>query len=197
MATGDERSSRSLAELGIGAARAPVIRVLVGGLGMGYTLREALDQTGPEAEVEVAELSDTVARWNRSHLGALAGNPLDDPRTVLSIADVRDRIRNGDRCNAILLDVDNGAGALAHDSNESLYGTQGLAEAWDALWPGGALAVWSFGFEWAFEKRAQKQGFRVKSHKVRGSLKGRGRHHVIIVAQRPEHDRRRARPARR
>lgn len=185
MATGDEASSRSLAELGLAAVRGPVHHVLVGGLGMGYTLREALDRCGPDAEVEVAELSDAVAAWNRTHLADLAGSPLQDPRTQLRVADVRLRISAGGTRDAILLDVDNGAGALAHADNDSLYGARGLTAAWAALRPGGVLAIWSFGTEPAFEKRAKRQGFEVRTHRVTGSRQGRGRHHVIVVARRP------------
>lgn len=154
---------------------------------MGYTLRAALDHTGPAARVEVAELVDAVARWNREYLGELAGKPLDDPRASLYVGDVRDRIAaEPDFFDAILLDVDNGPDALAHDANDAIYGHAGLAAARRALRPGGVFAVWSFSDDKAFTRRLRRQGFEAKLHRVSASRKGRGRHHFVWVAVRPK-----------
>jgi spermidine synthase len=187
MSSEDEGSSRALADLGCAhLGRDQPVRVLVGGLGMGYTLRAALDRLGPTAAVEVAELVPAVVDWNRGPLADLAGRPLDDRRTHLHVGDVGARIRaaRGDH-DAILLDVDNGPDALAHAANDSLYSPRGLAEAWEALRPGGVLAVWSFSDDDLFTRRLERQGFAVKVHRVSASRKGRGRFHVVWVAVRP------------
>jgi spermidine synthase len=187
MSSEDEGSSRALADLGCAHLEgARTARVLVGGLGMGYTLRAALDRVGPKAVVEVAELVPAVAEWNRGALGSLAGNPLADERAQLHIEDVGVRIRAARASyDAILLDVDNGPDALAHAGNEALYGRRGLAEAWTALRPGGVFGVWSFSDDARFTERLARQGFEVQVHRVKGSRKGRGRHHRIWVARRP------------
>lgn len=186
MSNEDESSSRSLAEIGCrGLEGARSGRVLVGGLGMGFTLRAALEHSGPGVTVEVAELVPAVVDWNRDILGELAGHPLDDARTVLHVDDVRDCIRRGRaRYDAILLDVDNGPDALAHPANDALYGGRGVAEAWDALRPGGALGVWSFSDDPRFTKRLEAQGFAAQVHRVHGSRKGRGRYHYVWEARR-------------
>ena len=191
MSSEDEGSSRALATLGCAhlPARRPG-RVLVGGLGMGYTLRAALDATGPRVQVEVAELVPAVVRWNEGPLAALAGAPLKDPRSELILGDVRKRIRaagetGATRYDAILLDVDNGPESLAHRQNNALYGDTGVSEAWAALSPGGIFGVWSFGDDRRFTTRLQKQGFQVDVQRVDGSRRGRGRFHWIWIAQRP------------
>lgn len=187
MSSDDESSSRSLAELGCrGLERAKSGRVLVGGLGMGFTLRAALDCTGPGVEVEVAELVPAIVDWNRDIFGELAGHPLKDARARLHVGDVRDCIRRrGGRYDAILLDVDNGPEGLVHRANDAIYGKRGLAEAWNALRPGGALAVWSFSDDARFTRRLETAGFDAEVHRVHGSRKGRGRYHYIWEARRP------------
>jgi spermidine synthase len=188
MSNEDDSSSRSLAEIGcrgLGPARQG--RVLVGGLGMGFTLRAALEHTGPGVAVEVAELVPAVVEWNREILGELAGHPLADPRARLYVGDVRDRIREArPPWDAILLDVDNGPDSLAHPANDALYSARGLAEAWGGLRPGGVLGVWSFSDDARFTLRLRSQGFAVEVHRVHGSRKGRGRYHYIWEARRPE-----------
>lgn len=188
MSSEDEGSSRALAELGCDDLhRTEAARVLVGGLGMGYTLRAALDQTGPGAQVEVAELVPAVVNWNRQWLGQLAGHPLQDPRVELHVEDVGTRIRaERDHYHAILLDVDNGPAVLAHQANGALYSPRGLAEAWAALRPGGVLGVWSYADDHRFSARLTRQGFASQVHRVPGSRKGRGRYHWIWVARRPK-----------
>ncbi len=187
MSSEDEGSSRALGELGCAhLARGARARVLIGGLGMGYTLRAALDATGPGAAIEVAELVPAVAAWNRDELAELAGRPLDDPRTELLVEDVRDPIRRArGRYDAILLDVDNGPDALAHAQNDALYSRHGIAEAQRALCAGGVLGVWSFSDDSRFTKRLKAQGLEVAVHRVDGSRKGRGRYHRVWIARKP------------
>lgn len=184
MSSHDDVSSRALARLGCDALRSRATpRVLVGGLGMGFTLRAALDAVGPQAIVEVAELVDHVVQWNQGPLAALAGRPLDDPRTRVFIGDVRDAIRKGS-WDAVLLDVDNGPDALAHDANDGLYGRRGIAEAWAGLQPGGVYGVWSFSDDPKFTRRLSAQGFDARVERIKASRRGRGRHHYVWVARR-------------
>jgi spermidine synthase len=189
MSNEDEASSRSLADLGCAHLKpAQRARVLVGGLGMGFTLRAALDRVGPSGIVEVAELVPAVVEWNDGpvDLGALAGHPLRDPRTELRVGDVRSFIRGAKgRYDAILLDVDNGPIALAHQGNHGLYGVRGIDDCWQALRPGGLLGVWSLLDDRRFTQRLDRRGFEVKVEHVFGSRRGRGRQHVIWLARRP------------
>jgi len=186
MSSEDDRSSRALARLALAALGRPAQRVLVGGLGMGFTLRAALDGVGPDARVEVAELVPAVAEWNRGPLREVAGAPLLDPRAELYAGDVAEPMRAGaGRYDAILLDVDNGPDALAHEGNEGLYRAEGLLEAYRALRPGGVLAVWSFSDDRTFTRRCSAAGFDARVEAVPASRKGRGRHHYVWVAQRP------------
>jgi spermidine synthase len=185
MSSRDEASSRALARLGCAPIDDPTqARVLVGGLGMGFTLAAALNAVGAEASVEVAELVPAVVDWNRGPLAALAGRPLEDARTELLLGDVRNPIEAArSKYDAILLDVDNGPEALAHDSNEAIYGAAGLALIARALRPGGVLAVWSFSDDKAFTRRLHAAGFEAQTHRVPGSRAGRGRYHVICTAR--------------
>jgi spermidine synthase len=185
MSSEDERSSCALAERACAHLDpSQPARILVGGLGMGYTLRAALDVVGEQAVVEVAELVPAVAEWNRGVLGDLAGKPLLDQRVALHVADVRSLIQAARSVyDVILLDVDNGPEALVHPANDRLYTAAGLAEIRRALGSGGALGVWSFSHDDAFTSRLQTQGFAVEVHSVPASRKGRGRHHVVWVAR--------------
>ncbi len=186
MSSQDEASSRALAELGcIGLDGRADARVLVGGLGMGFTLAAALDVVAPTATVEVAELVPAVVAWNRGPLAELAGRPLEDVRTVVVDGDVQGRIAASDGgYDVILLDVDNGPDALVHPRNESIYGRSGIVAAKRALRPGGILAVWSFSDDDGFSRRLRRAGFDVHTHKVEGSRTGRGRHNIIWTARR-------------
>ena len=185
MSSEDDGSSKALSSLGIGALGRPAKHVLVGGLGMGFTLREALDRVGPEATVEVAELVEAVVRWNEGPLADVAGRPLEDPRARVFQGDVGGRIRKPPQpYDAILLDVDNGPDALAHDSNESIYSASGLDAAYRALEPGGVLGVWSFSDDRKFTSRCNRAGFTTQVEKVKASRKGRGRFHYIWIAKR-------------
>lgn len=179
-------SEDALAELGCRhLATTPQPHVLVGGLGMGFTLAAALRQLGPAAEVTVAELIPAVEQWNREHLGHLAGRPLDDPRTRVIIGDVALRLREAKGgFDAILLDVDNGPEGLTQRNNNWLYSMEGLQAAFTALRPGGVLAVWSAGPEPAFSERLRRTGFMVEEHRVRAHGRGKGARHTIWVANR-------------
>ncbi|MEM6293872.1 MAG: hypothetical protein AAGA54_21530 [Myxococcota bacterium] len=185
MSNEDDGSSKALSSLGLAELGRPAKHVLVGGLGMGFTLREALDHVGPDATVEVAELVEAVVRWNRGPLAEVAGNPLGDPRSRVFQGDVGARIRNPPQpFDAILLDVDNGPDALAHDGNEAIYSARGLQAAHAALSPGGVLGVWSFSDDNRFTARCKKAGFRTRVERVKASRKGRGRYHYIWLAKR-------------
>ena len=160
-------------------------RVLIGGLGMGYTLAATLDLLPPGGSVVVSELVPEVVEWNRGHLGPLAGNPLDDPRTVLEIGDVADVIRDSkSRFDAVLLDVDHGVDSPTLEGNSRLYTPDGLIAAHRSLRPRGALAIWSAGAERSFESRLASAGFVASTHPVRGRDK-RGGHFYIFLGRRP------------
>ena len=156
--------------------------VLVGGLGMGFTLRATLDVLPPAATIVVAELVPAVVDWNRGPLGPLAGDPLTDPRVQVALGDVADTVRASTRrFDAILLDVDNGPAAFTASHNTRLYDDGGLAAAKMALTPGGVLAVWSAWDDRKFEQRLRYGGFRVQVERVRGRLKKGGPRHTIFL----------------
>ena len=158
-------------------------RVLVGGLGMGYTLAAALKYLGPQANVVVAELVPAVIKWNRTHLADLAGRPLEDKRVTVREGDVGNVIKEkAGEYDAILLDVDNGPEGLTHAGNDRLYKQGGLAAAKAALRPGGVLAVWSAHTDKAFTKRLRASGFNIQEVPVR-ARGGRGRWHHIWLAE--------------
>ena len=160
--------------------------VLVGGLGMGFTLRATLDQLQPDAVVVVADLLPEVVEWNRGPLGPLAGRPLTDRRVRVEVADVAQVLRSSPgRFDAVLLDVDNGPVALTASNNAGLYDNQGLAAARAALTEGGVLAVWSAREDRKFEQRLRYAGFTVDVERVRGRLKKGGPRHVIFLATSP------------
>jgi spermidine synthase len=159
------------------------VRVLIGGLGMGYTARAALDVLGPDAEVEVIELVGAVIRWNREIFGHLAGAPLDDPRLRVIEGDVVDTIGQADaRYDAILLDVDNGPSALTSFKNKRLYSSFGLTSALGALRPGGMLAIWSSFEDNRFTALLRKVGFQAEAKRVLAD-RGRTRRHVVWLAR--------------
>ena len=178
-------SEDALAELGCaGLAQRSSARVLVGGLGMGYTLAAALGQLGPDAELVVAELVPAVVRWNRGPLAHLAGHPLSDARVRVCEQDVGKLLR-AERAgfDAILLDVDNGPEGLTRKANDWLYGLEGLEAAYAALRPAGVLSVWSAGPDSAFTQRLRKVGFVAQETPVRAQGT-RGARHVIWTATR-------------
>ena len=158
-------------------------RLLIGGLGMGFTLRAALAETGPEAEIVVAELVPAVVAWARGPMAGIFGTSLTDPRVSLFEGDVGDLIRAGGAAyDAILLDVDNGPGGLMRAANDGLYDANGLRAARAALRPGGILAVWSSGPDRDFTARLRRAGFTVEEARVRANGKGGGARHVIWIA---------------
>lgn len=167
-------------------ASTSVPRVLVGGLGLGYTLRAALDVLPATAAVDVVEIVPAVLRWNREVYGALAKHPLSDPRVTAIEGDVAETINGAiARYHAILLDVDNGPDAVL-DGNEGLYKRVGLERALSALVPGGVLAVWSAFESPTFTRWLRAVGFEVEVAMVRCSTKRRGPRHHIWFARRPK-----------
>ncbi|MBW1895572.1 MAG: hypothetical protein JRI47_00805 [Deltaproteobacteria bacterium] len=160
-------------------------RILIGGLGMGYTLAGALNRLGPAARVVVAELVPEVVAWNRGPLGELAGHPLQDDRVTVSEADVGQIMKENHRAyDAILLDVDNGPEGLTRKANDWLYTRAGLETAFEALRPGGVLAVWSASSNPAFDKRLRQVGFEVDEVRVRARGTRGGGRYTIWIAQR-------------
>jgi spermidine synthase len=179
-------SEKALADLACERlGRTEKLRLLIGGLGMGFTLAAALQTIGPDAEVVVAELVPEVVTWNRTLIGAPAGHPLADARSKVYVGDVADLIRTEmGGYDAILMDVDNGPEALVRRTNNWLYGADGLRATYDALRPGGVLAVWSAGPDRFFGKRLEHAGFAVREHVVRPHRAGKGpRHHIWVAAK--------------
>lgn len=175
-----------LARLGLAAATGDSLDVLVGGLGLGYTLRRVLDTVSEEAEVTVAELVPELVEWNRKHLGALADHPLDDPRCRVVVGDVFDVIKRSPRAfDVILLDVDNGPQALAQAKNQRLYGNGGVRACHAALRPGGVVAVWSAGPNARYQRRLVSFAFQVDVLRVPARAGSRA-HHVLFVAKRSD-----------
>ncbi|MBC2670157.1 spermidine synthase [Novosphingobium piscinae] len=161
----------------------PDPRLLIGGYGMGFTLRAALAALGPLAEVVVAELVPEIIAWARGPMAELAAGCLDDPRVRLLMGDVGTTIdgARGDY-DAILLDVDNGPDGVVREGNDSLYTASGLRAAHRALRPGGVLAVWSAGPDAAFARRLEKNGFMVDEMRVAARTNGKGPKHTIWFA---------------
>ncbi|AWN38309.1 spermidine synthase [Methylobacterium radiodurans] len=181
-------SEVALAELACGriAARSGA-RVLIGGLGMGFTLRAALQTLPERALVEVAELVPSVAAWARGPLAEVFGGILDDPRVRLLQTDVAAPIGAARAVyDAILLDVDNGPDGLTHPGNDRLYDHGGLGLARRALRPGGVLAVWSAHPDAAFTRRLRDAGFTVEEVPVRANGRRGGARHRIWLAARPD-----------
>jgi spermidine synthase len=156
--------------------------VLIGGLGMGFTLRATLDLLSPDATVVVAELVPAVVEWNRGALGALAGHPLKDKRVRVETGDVAATLRSGrGQFDAVLLDVDNGPAAFTASKNAGLYDQRGIAAARAALKMEGVLAVWAVKDDRKFEQLLREGGFDVQVRRVRGRLKKGGPRHTIFL----------------
>ncbi len=156
--------------------------VLVGGLGMGFTLRAAVDLMPPRGRVIVSELIEAVVEWNRGELGALAARPMDDRRVSVDVGDVGALLRRSPgKFDAVMLDVDNGPTAFTQSANQSLYGNAGILAARASLKPGGVFAVWSAWEDRKFEHRLRYHGFAVEVHRVRARLKSGGPRHTIFV----------------
>ena len=183
MCSSAHHSEERMAEI---ACRGPDARVLVAGLGLGYTLRAALDRLGPAGRVVVAELMPAVVAWNRGPLADVAGRPLDDPRVRVVAGDVVELLAAApEPFDGILLDVDNGPEAFTVDSNERLYGHDGLRLLRAALRPGGSVVVWSAFPSRAFPGRLRSAGFDARSVQVR-ARGDRGPRHWLYVGERRE-----------
>lgn len=158
-------------------------RILIGGLGMGFTLRAALEALGPDAHIDVAELVPAVIAWARGPMQSVFHQCLDDPRVHLLETDVQAPIKHSKAVyDAILLDVDNGPDGLTHEDNSGLYAESGLGTAVRALRRGGVLAVWSSGSDAGFTRRLKRAGFAVEEVKTRARGSRGGARHVIWLA---------------
>jgi spermidine synthase len=157
--------------------------LLIGGYGMGYTLRAVLGQLGPGAHVTLVELVPGIIDWARGPMAAVTAGCLDDPRVTLTLGDVGASMAHSNaQYDAILLDVDNGPEGLTRAANDGLYSPQGLANAKQALRPGGILAVWSAAPDTAFGRQLERGGFSVETVKVRARETGKGATHIIWFA---------------
>lgn len=179
-AHGSEEALAQLARHALGDQPDP--RVLIGGLGMGFTLRAALDGFPAASRFIVAEVFPEVVAWNRGPLANLARRPLEDPRVVVTETDVFDLLGE-DPFDTILLDVDNGPWAFTLESNERLYDAAGIARLADSLTAAGVLAVWSADPDPAFEKRLRRAGLRVERQTVRARGAAGGPRHTLYLAR--------------
>ena len=180
--SGSEEALANLTLDRLGGRQAP--HLLIGGYGMGFTLRAALARMTADGRVTVAELVPEIIEWARGPMVELMAGCLDDPRVTLAMGDVADAIADGrGRYDAILLDVDNGPDGLVRGANDRLYTMRGLAAAKAALTPGGVLAIWSAGADAAFMRRLVDAGFAVDDVKVRARSNGKGPQHVIWFAR--------------
>jgi spermidine synthase len=181
--SGSEEALATVSIARLGKVRAP--HLLIGGYGMGFTLRAALAELDSEGRVTVAELVPEIIEWAQGPMAELTGDCLDDRRVLLEQADVADLIdeARGDY-DAILLDVDNGPDGLVRHANNRLYSKRGLRAAYDALAPGGVLAVWSAAPDPGFMRKLKDAGFAVDEVRVRARSNGKGAHHIIWFAQR-------------
>jgi len=182
--SGSEEALATLACRRIEAVKRP--NVLIGGLGMGFTLRAALAVLGPDARITVAELVPAVIAWARGPMASIFAESLDDPRASILNADVIEVIQShASAFDAILLDVDNGPEGLIRKANDALYNPKGLKAVRRALRPGGVLAVWSSGPHPLFSKRLGDAGLDVDEVAVRATTKRRGARHIIWFATKP------------
>jgi len=181
--SGSEEALATMTCERIGSRKAP--RLLIGGLGMGFTLRAALASLGPDADITVAELVPAVVRWARGPMLAVFGDSLTDARVRIHEGDVGQLIRSGvSAFDAILLDVDNGPEGLTRDSNDVLYDLPGLSAACGALRLGGLLAVWAARPDPKFPRRLREAGFDVDEVRVRANKSRAGARHTIWIATR-------------
>lgn len=186
MTSREHASEEALAAMALERCREkPAPRVLIGGLGMGYTLAAALRAVPARAEVTVAELVPAVEEWNRGPLSHLAGDPLRDPRANVHIGDVTHLLRGPTECwDAALLDVDNGPSATIRDANARLYSDSGLRDIHAALQPGGVLAVWSVSTDAGFAKRLRRAGFRDEALRLPTRPGQRAKPHAVWLGLR-------------
>ena len=184
MSSSIHKSEDELAKIVCGKlAHLPEAKILIGGLGMGFTLAAALKAMGPKGRVVVAELMPAVLEWNRGVLADLAGRPLEDPRVVVKLQDVAHSLQTElAEYDGILLDVDNGPEGLTRGSNDWLYSQDGIAAAYTALLPNGILAIWSSTPDKTFGMRLRKAGFDVEERSVDSSTEARSDRHTIFLA---------------
>ena len=185
MGSNNTVSELMLADLACGFSRVPdAPRVLIGGLGLGFSLRRVLDLSGPKAVVQVAELLPEVVTWNREFLSRLNGKLLDDPRVEIFTGDVFDCIKRGPaRFDAILLDVDNGPTSFVQAKNSRLYTGNGLALIRRALRPGGRVAFWSAEREPAFPGQLERAGFAASEFEAKAHERAKRAAHRIYVGE--------------
>ena len=179
-------SERELARLGCARlAERPGAQVLIGGLGMGYTLRQALDLLRPDARVVVAEILPDIVAWNRDRLGHLTGHPLLDPRVEVRAVGVGAVIAAAEGVyDAILLDVDNGPEALCDPRNAALYGPEGIRAVLQALREDGCLAVWSASTDSGFEGALRRERLYLRRFRVAAYKGARSRTRCVCLASR-------------
>lgn len=171
-------------------ANRPLPQVLIGGLGMGYTVAAALEILETSAQVVVAELVPAVVAWNRGPLAGLAGNPLEDSRVLVQESDVALILKAEEQAyDAIILDVDNGPDGMTRTDNDWLYTRAGLNAAHNALKPSGILSIWSASPDPAFSNLLRQAGFIVEEVVVRARGKKGGSRHMIWIAERQAHSR--------
>lgn len=178
---GSEEKMAEVACADLGGKRA---HVLVGGLGLGYTVRATLDRLGASSEVVVAELVPAVVAWNQGVLAPLAGRPLEDPRVRVAARDVGDILRTAEgHYDAVLLDVDNGPEALTQEGNRWLYGERGLGTVRRALKPRGVVVVWSAAPDAAFASRLKRAGYDTEVIETPARGKGGGPLHTLFIGR--------------
>jgi spermidine synthase len=170
--------------------------VLIGGLGLGFTVRAVLDRVPPTCRVIVVELSKQLVAWNRTHVADLAKRPLDDERVRIVEDDVLARIKAASKAyDAILLDIDNGPSAFTRGSNKQLYGIGGVAACHSALKLGGVLGVWSAGPDEDYVRALEKLHFQVDLKRVNARGPQGGASHVLFFGKKTEPSRKRVAPA--
>ncbi|MEP5938354.1 MAG: spermidine synthase [Erythrobacter sp.] len=189
MSTRMRFSEEQLADLTFDRLDNADARILIGGYGMGFTLRAALARMSGKGQAVVAEISDKIVEWARGPMAELTGDCLSDPRLDLKICDVAALIDDANdgtsaKFDAILLDVDNGPDGMVRDANNRIYSRTGIAKARDALMPGGILAVWSAAPDHAFRRRLEDAKLDVQEWNVRSRPNNKGAHHIIWFARR-------------
>ena len=188
MSTRMRFSEEQLADLTIDRLHSESPRILIGGYGMGFTLRAALARVPDNAQVVVAEISEKIVEWAQGPMAELTGEAMSDPRLDLKICDVAALIDDAidgtcEKYDAILLDVDNGPDGLVREDNNRLYSRTGLGKARDALKVGGIVSVWSAAPDPAFRGRLKDAGLEVEERRVRSRPNNKGAHHIIWFAR--------------
>ncbi|MCP3901661.1 MAG: hypothetical protein GY707_18280 [Desulfobacteraceae bacterium] len=179
-------SEEALAELACKQKTKSNLKILIGGLGMGFTLAAAIKHSAPDTLITVSELIPAVVKWNKEHLGHLAGIPLDDPRVTIKTEDIAKTInKNKFAWDVILLDVDNGPQGLTQKANDGLYNKTGLQKIFLALCSKGVLGVWSSSNDKAFTLRLKQSGFTVQTKTMRARKTKKGSKHTIWIAEKP------------